>query len=107
MHPAMNNLNRFKAMIFRALADPKRLEIIEYLRRGERCVCEIIPYVELAQPMVSRHLAILKKCGLVKYRKHGNKRFYSITSPTILKVIDVVNANFADALLKHVVEHIA
>ncbi|MCD6529417.1 winged helix-turn-helix transcriptional regulator, partial [Candidatus Bathyarchaeota archaeon] len=35
---------RFKAKIFKALADPVRLEIIEFLRNGEKCVCEIIPY---------------------------------------------------------------
>ncbi|MCS7123898.1 MAG: metalloregulator ArsR/SmtB family transcription factor [Candidatus Bathyarchaeota archaeon] len=103
----MKNLDKFRAKIFNALADPVRLRILEFLRCGERCVCEIVPYVGVAQPLVSRHLAILKRCGLVKDRREGNKRFYSVGNPAIFKVIDAVDASFMDALVKHVVEQIA
>lgn len=102
----MKNLNKFRAKIFDALADPVRLKILEYLRGGERCVCEIVPYVGIAQPLVSRHLSILKKCGLVRDKKEGNRRFYSVTNPAVFKVIDAVDVNFADALVKQVVEQI-
>ncbi|MEM1539623.1 MAG: metalloregulator ArsR/SmtB family transcription factor [Candidatus Bathyarchaeia archaeon] len=107
MYPTMKNLNKFRAKVFRALADPLRLEILEFLRDGERCVCEIIPHVGLAQPLVSRHLAILKRCGLVRCRKQGNRRLYSVTNPDIFKVIGTVDANFLDALIKQAVEQIA
>jgi ArsR family transcriptional regulator len=100
------NVKRFKAKIFKALADPVRIEILEYLRDGKKCVCEIIPHVGIAQPVVSRHLAILKSCGLVKDIKDGNRRFYSITNPAVFKVIDAVDANFMDALIRHAVEQI-
>ncbi|MEM0216870.1 MAG: metalloregulator ArsR/SmtB family transcription factor [Candidatus Bathyarchaeia archaeon] len=102
----MKNL-RFKAKIFKALSDPVRLEILEYLRSGEKCVCEIVPHVGFSQPVVSRHLAILKKCGLVKDRQKGNRRLYSVTNPAIFRVIDAVDTSFVDALMKHVVEQIA
>ena len=102
----MKNLNRFRAKVFNALADPVRLKILEYLRDGEKCVCQIVPHVGLAQPLVSRHLAILKRCGLVRDRKEGNKRFYSVTNPAIFRVIDAVDVNFLDALVRHVVEQI-
>ncbi|MGB9714653.1 MAG: ArsR/SmtB family transcription factor [Candidatus Bathyarchaeales archaeon] len=104
MHPKTKNVSRFKAKIFRALSDPVRLKILECLRDGERCVCEIVPCVGIAQPLVSRHLSILKGCGLVKHRKYGNRRFYSIADPAILKVIDAVDADFLDALSKRVIE---
>ncbi|MEM2911563.1 MAG: metalloregulator ArsR/SmtB family transcription factor [Candidatus Bathyarchaeia archaeon] len=104
MHPTMKNLNKFRAKVFDALADPVRLKILEFLRDGERCVCEIVPYVGIAQPLVSRHLAILKNCGLIKYRKHGNKRFYSVSDPAVFTIIDAVNAEFVDALSKRVIE---
>jgi ArsR family transcriptional regulator len=97
---------KFRSKIFRSLSDPVRLEILEYLRDGEKCVCEIISHVGIAQPLVSRHLAILKRCGLVRDRRKGNRRFYSITNPAIFKVIDTVDINFVDALVKHVVEQI-
>ncbi|MEM1566839.1 MAG: metalloregulator ArsR/SmtB family transcription factor, partial [Candidatus Bathyarchaeia archaeon] len=54
----MKNIDKFRAKVFNALADPVRLKILEFLRSGERCVCEIVPYVGTAQPLVSRHLAI-------------------------------------------------
>jgi ArsR family transcriptional regulator len=60
VHPTIENLNMFRAKVFNALADPVRLKILEYLRSGEKCVCQIVPYVGIAQPLVSRHLAILK-----------------------------------------------
>jgi ArsR family transcriptional regulator len=108
MHPKTKNLNvnKFKAKIFNALADPIRLEILECLRGGERCVCEIIPQVGIAQPLVSRHLAILKNCGLVNVRKVGNRRFYSVSDQDIFRVIDAVNAELVDALSKRVIEQI-
>jgi len=69
-------------------------------------VCEIVPYVGIAQPLVSRHLAILKKCGLVRDKKKGNRCLYSVTNPAIFKVVDAVDVNFVDSLLKQVVEQI-
>jgi ArsR family transcriptional regulator len=102
----MRNLTEFKAKIFNALADPVRLKIIECLRSGERCVCEIVPYVGIAQPLVSRHLAILKSCGLVNCRKYGNKRLYSISDPAVFSIIDAVNADLVDVLSKKVIEQI-
>ncbi|MEM2440714.1 MAG: metalloregulator ArsR/SmtB family transcription factor [Candidatus Bathyarchaeia archaeon] len=103
----MKNIDKFRAKVFNALADPVRLKILEFLRNGERCVCEIVPYVGVAQPLVSRHLAILKRCGLVRDRRDGNKRFYSVTNPAVFKVIDAVDASFVDALVRYVVEQIA
>jgi ArsR family transcriptional regulator len=102
----MKNMEKFRAKVFNALADPMRLKILECLRNGERCVCEIIPYLGIPQPLVSRHLAILKRCGLVRDRRDKNRRFYSVTNPAIFKVIDAVDADFVDALVRHVVEQI-
>lgn len=96
----MKNLDKFRAIIFDALADPVRLKILEYLRGGERCVCEIVPYVGISQPLVSRHLATLKNCGLVTCRKHGNRRFYSVSDPSVFAIIDAVNAELVNALSK-------
>ncbi len=100
----MGNLNKFKAKLFKALADPIRLEILGHLRDGERCVCEIVPHVGIVQPLVSRHLAILKHCGLVNSRKEGNRRFYFVTDPAIYQVIDAVDDDLIDALSKRAIE---
>ena len=100
------NQNKLKARIFNALSDPVRLEILEFLRDGEKCVCEIIPYVRLIQSVVSRHLKILKDCGIVKDRKDGNKRLYSITDQRLFEIIDAVTPALADALSRRILEQI-
>ena len=106
MHPKMKNQNKFKAKIFNALSDPVRIEIIEFLRKGERCVCEIIPHVELIQPLVSRHLKILKDCGLVKDRKDGNRRLYSVTDPKIFAIVDAITPELANSLSRRIIEQV-
>jgi ArsR family transcriptional regulator len=107
MYPTTKSENKLKSKIFNALSDPVRLEILEFLRNGEKCVCEIIPHLGLIQPVVSRHLKILKDSGLVKDRKEGNKRFYSITDPKICKVIDAITPELAGTLIKQVIQQIA
>ena len=107
MQSKKDSRHRFKAKIFNALSDPVRIEIVEFLRRGEKCVCEIVPHVHLIQPVVSRHLKILKDCGLLKYRKEGNRRLYSITDHRIFEIIDAVDSDLVDALTKRIIEQIA
>lgn len=107
MHAKRISQCKFKAKIFNALSDPIRLEIVEFLRGGEKCVCEIVPHVGLIQPLVSRHLKILKECGLVKDRKDGNRRLYSITEPRIFEIVDAVTANLIESLSKRVMAQIA
>ena len=103
----MNKQNKFKAKIFKALSDPVRLDILDFLRDGEKCVCVIVPHVKLIQPVVSRHLRIMKECGLVRDRKEGNRRLYSITDPQIFRLIDGVTSELAAALKAKILEQIA
>jgi ArsR family transcriptional regulator len=98
--------DKFKAKIFKALSDPVRLDILDLLRDREKCVCEIIPHVKLIQPLVSRHLKILKDCGIVRYRKDGNRRLYSITDQQIFKIIDDLTPELINALIKKMLEQI-
>ena len=100
------NLTRFRAKIFNALSDPARLEIIQFLRDGEKCVCEITPHLKLAQPVVSRHLKILKNAGLVKRRKKGTWHMYSITNPEVYDVIDRLNPELLTALKQRIIEQL-
>lgn len=96
--------NRYRAKIFKALADPVRLDILNYLRDGEKCVCEIVSYLRMPQPIVSRHLAILRSCGLIKCRKHKNRRFYLISDPIVLHVIDAITPDLMSKLAKVIIE---
>lgn len=100
------NRNRFKSTVFHALSDPIRLEILTYLRDGEKCVCEIVPHLNLIQPLVSRHLKILKDVGVVRCRKDGTKRMYSIVDPKIYNVVDALTSELVNALTKEVFENV-
>jgi DNA-binding transcriptional ArsR family regulator len=102
----VENQSRFKSILFHALADPIRLEILGFLREGEKCVCEIIPHLNILQPVVSRHLKILKDAGIVKDRKEGNKRFYSIIDTRIYVVIDGITPELVDTLSKEAFKRI-
>ena len=68
-----------KAKLFRGLADPSRLAIVEVLRTGEKTVSEIVAATKLSQPNASAHLACLKDCGLVESRQEGKFVFYTVT----------------------------
>jgi ArsR family transcriptional regulator len=104
MPKKLESTTRLKSTVFHALSDPVRLEIIDFLRDGEKCVCEIVPHLNLIQPVVSRHLKILKDSGLVADRKDGNKRLYSVTFPEVYKIIDDVTPELASALSKKIME---
>ena len=104
MFAKVENQNRFKSTVFYALSDPIRIEIIAYLRDGEKCVCEIVPHLKLIQPLVSRHLRILKETGIVRCRKDGTKRLYSIVDARIYNIIDDLTPELISTLTKEVLD---
>ncbi len=63
---------------FRAFSDPTRLRILHLLRGGELCVCDLVEVLGVPQPKASRHLAYLRKAGLVLARKQGLWSYYSL-----------------------------
>jgi DNA-binding transcriptional ArsR family regulator len=98
---------RLKARVFYALSDPIRLEILAFIRDGEKCVCEIVPQINLIQPVVSRHLKILKDSGLVIDRKDGNKRLYSVTDKEIYRIVDAITPEMAKNLTQRIIEQLS
>ena len=105
--PQQTNTNfRFKAQIFHALSSYERLEILEFLRDGEKCVCEIVPHLNLIQPLISRHLKILKDAGLVRCRKDGTKRMYTIVDQRIYNAVDDLIPELLDVLTKEAFQNV-
>lgn len=60
-----------KAGVLKAMAQPTRLKILELLRDGERCICEIIPAINGEQSNISRHISVMQKSHLISTRKYG------------------------------------
>jgi DNA-binding transcriptional ArsR family regulator len=94
--PAMqDNLRRFKAGVFQALAHPTRIAIIELLRDdGEVPVSTIYERLGLEQANASQHLAILRSKQIVVGRKEGNQVFYSLRDPILGKVLNLMRQYF-------------
>ena len=77
------------ARVLKVLGDPNRIKIIELLRDGELCQCDIIPFIGQSQPTVSRHLRMLEENGVLVSRKDGVKVIYRISDPNVLKIVDL------------------
>ncbi len=78
------------ARLVQALSDETRLAILEMLRGGERCVCELQDALDAAQSRLSFHLRVLKEAGLVRDRKEGRWSYYSLVPDALGTAHDVV-----------------
>ncbi|HET7563842.1 MAG TPA: metalloregulator ArsR/SmtB family transcription factor [Gemmatimonadaceae bacterium] len=80
------------AQLFHALSDDTRLTILEMLRSGEHCVCELQDTLDAAQSRLSFHLRVLKDAGLVTDRRDGRWSYYSIVPESLAEVHDLAVA---------------
>lgn len=82
-------LDALKSELFRSLAHPARVRILELLVVGDRSVTELLPAVGVEASNLSQQLGVLRKAGLVSARREGNSVTYSITSPHIAGMLSV------------------
>jgi ArsR family transcriptional regulator len=85
------------ARLFHALSDEKRLRIIEVLRGGERCVCDLVDVLDAGQSLLSFHLKTLKAAGLVSDRKQGRWSYYRLNADPFEEVQEIATALRTDA----------
>ena len=78
--------------MFKALGQPARLQIVEELASGERCVCDLVQLVGLGWSAVSRHLAVLKAAGVPEDDKRGPQVFYRLALPCVKSFTDCLAA---------------
>jgi ArsR family transcriptional regulator len=81
-----------RAKVMKALAHPSRLFIVDELSRGERCVYELTEMIGADVSTVSKHLALLKKAGVVIDERRGQQVFYRLRVPCILNFFGCVEA---------------
>ncbi len=82
---------QYKADIFKAIAHPTRIRILELLRNGEHCVCDIFEQLNVEQANTSQHLALMKKQGVLQSRKEGLRVIYSIKYPEIIELLKLAD----------------
>ncbi len=80
------------AELFHALSDRTRLSILQRLRFGERCVCDLTDALDAAQSRLSFHLKVLKDAGLVSDRREGRWTYYTLTSGAFTELAEMVEA---------------
>ena len=83
-------------LLFKALANKHRLQIVDMLSCGELCACKLLEKFNITQPTLSGHMKILCDCGLVKARKDGKWTHYSLnerTTQEFKRFLDSITSN--------------
>lgn len=84
------------AKFFRALGDPTRLRLVEFLLDGERTVSDCISHAGLSQGRVSVHLACLADCGYIQARREGRWCYYQVSDPRVADLVVLARSLVAD-----------
>ncbi len=86
----MELLNQKYAKIFKALCDEQRLHILELLRSGDKCACELLENIDIGQSSLSYHMKILVESGIVESRQDGKWTHYNISEQGSRDAIDIL-----------------
>jgi len=81
-----------QAMVAKAIGHPIRMAILDFLRDGEQCVCDIAKAVGSERSNISRHLSVMVTAGVLTSEKQGLKVIYGIRTPCVLGLIDSLGA---------------
>jgi ArsR family transcriptional regulator len=93
-------INDLHARLCKAIADPKRLLIIDALRNGPRAVGDIADELGMSQPNTSQHLAILRERNVVTTSRDRNTIFYSLTGRKVIDAIDLLREFMAEFMIE-------
>lgn len=91
-------MHSLKAKLLKALADETRLQILEFLKDGERCVCEIVPHIGTSQSNVSQHLRILRNANIVTDRREGRSIYYSVVDERLFECLETLEKVAEDGM---------
>jgi len=89
-----DNLRRFKAQVFQALAHPTRIALVEALAAGEQPAGRLIEQLGLEQANASQHLSVLRAKQIVSTRRVGNQVYYSLRDPVLAQVLELLRQYF-------------
>jgi len=81
-----------QAEIAKAIAHPVRIAIIDFLKDGPQCVCDIAMHISSERSNVSRHLSVMVSAGILEYRKEGLRVIYKLKAPCVIDFLNCVTA---------------
>jgi len=93
-------LYELHARVCKAIADPKRLLLINEMRDGAKSVGELCDAIGISQSNASQHLAVLRERGLVRAQRMGSSVYYSLSSPKIVQAVDLLREFLAEDLAR-------
>ncbi len=82
----------WRVYFHRALSNPERLKIVDFLAGGEQCQCDIFPQIGLSQSTVSAYLTQLVRSGILNVRRDGTRKLYSLSDSRIRRMIEDIQA---------------
>jgi DNA-binding transcriptional ArsR family regulator len=94
--PANSTGRAVIAELFRALVDPTRLRLLEFVLSDEKTVSQCVEFAGLAQGRVSSHLACLADCGFVQVRREGRFAYYRVVDPRVADLVLLARSLAAD-----------
>ena len=90
------DLAEIKGEILSAIGHPNRIRILEFLKEGPRCACEIVPALNLEQSNLSRHMKILVQAGVLINWKDGQKVMYKVSDKRYFEILNKVSLILKD-----------
>lgn len=96
--PQMDELSLLHDNICQAIGDPRRIQILYAVHEGRRNVSALAEALQIPQPTVSRHLAVLRQRSLVIAQRDGTAVYYSLADPRIITVLDTMRQLLRDLL---------
>lgn len=82
----------------RTIAHPLRIEILESLEEGVKCVSDLGDFLETSQPNISQHLGILRRAGLIDYYMDGRLRCYFLVDPMVPEILELMRKQYKENL---------
>jgi DNA-binding transcriptional ArsR family regulator len=95
-----NEINQLHAEICAGLADPNRIMILYTLSQNPRNVTELCNELEMPQPLISRHLKVLRERGMVTTERRGTVIVYSLADKRLIEALDLLRAVMHDNISK-------
>ncbi len=98
MRSTVEKITRDRVELLKIVGHPLRVEILEQLEDGVKCVSDFTEFFETSQPNVSQHLAILRKSGLIDYYMDGRLRCYFLVDPIVPELLELLRTRYAEDL---------
>ncbi|WP_455369570.1 ArsR/SmtB family transcription factor [[Eubacterium] cellulosolvens] len=97
-----HTIYKMQSEFCKTLTNPKRLEILHLLEKGEKSVTELANLTNLRQANVSQHLAVMRHVRIIKERRSGNNVYYSLAHPKITQACNMIRTILTEQLIKDV-----